>query len=324
MDIRGLTKMGMLRRSVPGVCARYAATNAYRAVSYSFGAISHSSGVLSGDISAYDAVASIDQAFKDYKRYSGLERFYGAVAEIGPGDNCGMGLLFLAEGCERVDLLERFYPARNRPRERLMYARILNVYPNLRRNCTTYPPEDEYSFKCLFPHYGPKASAEQFFKENRGYNFIVSRAVLQSLNDPISAVRDMARALVSHGMLVHKVDLRDWGMFSGEFHELKFLEMPSWLYTCMTRGSGRPNRVLINRYRDILEEERLEHSFFITRLAGVGDIVPHLPYEDISPDLLEKSLAYVRSVRARFAPCFDSASDQDLSVTGFFVVATKP
>ena len=69
MDIRGLTKMGMLRRSVPGVCARYAATNAYRAVSYSF-AIGHSSGVLSGDISAYDAIASNHQAFKDYKRYS--------------------------------------------------------------------------------------------------------------------------------------------------------------------------------------------------------------------------------------------------------------
>jgi hypothetical protein len=292
-------------------------------VSYRCGA-SNDSGVISQAVSAHDAVTSVCQAFEDYKRYSAFERFYGAVAEIGPGDNCGMGLLFLTEGCERVDLLDRFYPQRNRPRERLMYAEMLDTYPNLRGYCASDHPEDEYSFNGLFPHYGPTASAEEFFKMHRGYHFIVSRAVLQSLSDPLSALRHMARALVSGGMLIHKVDLRDLGMFSGVFHELRFLELPSWLYTCMTRGSGRANRVLINRYRTVLEREGLGYRFFITRLAGVGDIAPHLPYEEISPELREKSLAYVRSVRARFARCFGSTSDQDLSITGFFVVAIKP
>jgi hypothetical protein len=319
-----LDRMRVLGYMVPCVCVRYAATNFGKLLFYRLGAIGNNSGVINQTVSAHDAVRSIRQAFNDYKHYSALERFHGVVAEIGPGDNCAMGLLFLAEGCERVDLLDRFYPRRDRARERLMYADLLDNYPNLGCFCTRIPPEDEYSFVRLFPHYGPTASAEKFFSEHRGYNFIVSRAVLQSLDDPLSAIRDMARALVSGGMLVHKVDLRDWGMFSGHFHELKFLEVPSWLYSTMTRGSGRPNRVLIDRYRSVLEQEGLRHRFFITRLAEVGDIAPHLPYGEISPALREKSLAYVRSVRARFARCFASTSDQDLSVTGFFVVATKP
>jgi hypothetical protein len=309
---------------MPAVCVRYAATNFAKLLLYRLGAISNNSGVMHRAVSAHDAVRSICQAFDEYKRYSSLERFRGAVAEIGPGDNCAMGLLFLAEGCERVDLLDRFYPWRDRARERMMYADILATYPNLRCYCTRIPPEDEYSFIRLFPHYGPTASAEKFFSQHRGYNLIVSRAVLQSLDDPLSALRDMAHALVPGGMMLHKVDLRDWGMFSGHFHELKFLEVPSWLYGTMTRGSGRPNRVLIDRYRRVLDQEGLRHRFFITRLAEVGNIAPHLPYEEISAELRKKSLAYVRSVRKRFARCFASTADQDLSVTGFFLVATKP
>jgi len=58
-------------------------------------------------------LAYIEEVFNDSKRYSGVRRFSGRVAEVGPGDNCGVGLLFLTGGYESVDLVDRFYSKRN-------------------------------------------------------------------------------------------------------------------------------------------------------------------------------------------------------------------
>jgi hypothetical protein len=118
--------------------------------------------------------------------------------------------------------------------------------------------------------------------------------------------------------------LRDHGMFSVAHHELKFLEVPAPLYTWMTKGTGRPNRVLLHEYRKAMQHLRLDGHLLITRLAGVGDINPHLPYEAIPAKLRAASTAYVRSVRKRFAAKFHAVSDEDVSVAGIFLVARKP
>ena len=92
----------------------------------------------------------------------------------------------------------------------------------------------------------------------------------------------------------------------------------------MTRGAGRPNRFLINTYRQGIEDTAMEARFLVTRLAGVGEIKPHLEYHQIDAQLRERSASFVRQHRDRYAKSLRNLSDEDLSVAGFFLVARKP
>ena len=313
------------KSSTFSVCAYYAITGIGKRFRYSLGSIQNDSGTTHRALTLDQSIACITEVFSDYKRYSGVEQFHGRVAEIGPGDNCGVALLFLTDGCESVDLFDRFYATRDTSQQARIYQRLVELYPTLRERCRQYPPIDEYSFEGLNPHYGESASAERAFQRNYGYDFIVSRSALQTLTDPATALHGMVRALNDGGMLLHKIDLRDYtSMFSGGSYDLKFLEIPQRIYKHMTYGYGRPNRVRVDRYRKILQNEGLSVSEFVTHLARVGDVIPHLPYWQIDEKLRDQALLHVRGLRARFARDFDAVSDEDLSICGFFLITTKP
>jgi len=289
-----------------------------------FGDITTTSGTAHRTLTVEESVHYIVEVFEDYKRYSGCRQFYGRVAEVGPGDSCGTALLFLNDGCENIDLVDRFFSERHVESQAAIYQTLLSKYSGLNQFLCDADLTDEKTFRSLKRHYGANASAERFFAKHVGYDFIVSRAVFEHLYDPLAALKGMAAALTSGGHLLHKIDLGDHGMFSVEHHELKFLEVPGLLYPWMTTGTGRPNRVLLHEYRKAMQHLGLDGQLLITRLAGIGDINPHLPYEAIPANQRAASTAYVRSVRKRFAAKFYSVSDEDLSVSGVFLVARKP
>jgi len=112
-------------------------------------------------------------------------------------------------------------------------------------------------------------------------------------------------------------------MFSSSYHELKFLEVPEFIYRRMTRFSGRPNRILVNSYRNLMESLEVDYKILVTRLAGVGEITPHRPYKEIPKSLRERSIQYVRSVRKYFSSSLTSMTDEDLSIAGIFLIVTK-
>ena len=141
--------------------------------------------------------------------------------------------------------------------------------------------------------------------------------------DPVAATRDMAAALAPGGVMVHKIDLRDHGMFTPRFQELKFLEVPDWLYPRMTRASGRPNRVLTHEYRAVLDASGLDYELLVTRLAGVGDVTPHMPWERIPAEDTRRSLDFVRSARSNVARSFRDVSERDLAISGLMLVARR-
>jgi len=70
-----------------------------------------------------------------------------------------------------------------------------------------------------------------------------------STHRPLEGTTSHGRRAGSGGMLLHKVDLRDHGMFSGAHHELKYFEVPTGS-TLHDRCCGRPNRVLVSAYRN--------------------------------------------------------------------------
>ena len=123
--------------------------------------------------------------------------------------------------------------------------------------------------------------------------------------------------------MLHKVDLRDHGMFTPEHDDLTFLKFPNWYYMLMTRGSGEPNRVLANRYQSILGSTDLQYKILITRLVGIGDITPHVEWEEIDQNLRGKSLSIVQKIQKTLAKDFKYIDSKFLAINGIFIVAKK-
>ena len=287
------------------------------------GDIATSSGTLHASMDTKESLAYLRTVFADYLRYAGCSAFFGKVAEVGPGDNCGIGLLLLEGGCHSVDLVDRFYSHRDPVRQASIYRELTKHHPGIARILEGTNLEDEATFPGIYRHYGEEASAECFFKEGQDYDLILSRAVLEHVRDPLLALRRMTVALKPGGLLLHKVDLRDHGMFSGQYPELKWLEISERAYRRMSQAKGRPNRVLFHQYRSTLATLPVEAEMLITRLVGVGDISPHLPYEEIPEPLRNHSTDIVASRMIHFSREIQNIPIADLSVAGFFLVGRK-
>ena len=314
----------LIKRSYWGTCSSLVLKNFLDARRFAAGNIETTSGTLHSGWSPKDGVSYIEEVVRDYLAYARVNRFAGKAAEIGPGDNCGVALMLLANGCDHVDLADRYYSKRNPAEQAAIYRALAERHASVREILADADLFDEKTFPRLKRYYGKGAAAEEFFSSHHDYDLIVSRAVGEHLYDPVRAVAEMARALRPGGLLLHKVDLRDHEMFSLYHDELTWLEVPQPLYRRMTAASGRPNRVLVHEYRDALSRAGLKASVLVTRLAGVGDITPHREYDAIDISTRQRAERFVNARRRRFATKFHSVPTKDLATTGIFIVASKP
>jgi len=293
-----------------------------------FGQIETSSGTTHSTISIEDSLRYIEEVFRDYKDYGELASFRGVVAEVGPGDNAGVALLMRKDGCDQVDLIDRYFSRRD-PRKQSMIYDALSKRHQL--DWLKHGPTwNDAQLMGIAQKVGQ--SAEAFFydcAQSRGpvYDVIVSRSVFEHLYDPLNALESMVSCLKPGGKMIHKIDLRDHEMFTPKHHELTFLRFQSGFYRSMTQNSGRPNRVLFHRYRERLERlqeaKRINYVVLITRLAGVGDLIPHQLPEKIDADTWHRSERFVDEYRPRVAQELAQVASRDLAVAGIFLVATR-
>lgn len=292
------------------------------------GRIETDSGTTHATLTLEESIRYIEVVTSDYKRYGGLVNFGGVAAEVGPGDNSGVALLMRGEGCDRVDLIDRYFSRRDPAKHHRIYEALSAKYDLGRfKHGFLWSDQDLAGITQKVGH-----PAETYFRKcARGaepiYDVIVSRAVMQHLFDPLGALEAMTTCLKPGGRMIHKIDLRDLNMFTPQNHELTFLCFPPALYRYMTKNSGRPNRVLFHRYRDLLERLKAQHlidyDVFITRLVGIGDLTPHLRPEEISVDMWNQAERVVESSRRHFAREFVAVDSRDLAVAGVFLGATR-
>jgi len=264
------------------------------------------------------SIAYIDRVFGDYLHYGALtaaDLSGKRVLEVGPGDNLGVALRFICAGASQVIALDRFVTTQDPEKNDRIYRAIresLNAA--------------EFSGERIRPVYnvGIERADEHF--ESNSFDLIVSRAVLEEIYQIDRAFAAMDRLLRPGGALIHKIDLTDYGLFSGKgFHPLEFLTIPNLVYAWMSRYSAIPHRHRVNYYRDKMRAMGYDATLFITRIAGdPHELEPHKAGLQRGVDYGNEQLDRIRSIRPRLAPAFRNLSDEDLLAAGLFLVARKP
>ncbi len=314
----GVNLKALAKRSVVMTCAYYLFDDWRVRRRWAAGRHVTKSGTRHAKLDLQDSLAYIEKIHADYLRYAGLDCFTGTVAEIGPGDNFGLALLLLGHGADEVHAIDRFWPQRDPARQAAIYEALAERHGL--QNRFDGPPA-ESTLRGL--HYYRGQAAETFFRKTPlRFDAILSRAVIEHLYDPTAALSDMLGALRPGGIMVHRIDLRDHGMFAGH-HPLTFLTIHESLYRRMTRGSGRPNRALLPVYRDWLRSSGASGSLEITRLAGVEQEVGPALWEDLDATLKARAVHHVARVRTALAAPFKDWPDADLAVSGCLLVARK-
>lgn len=297
------------------------------------GAAPSTCGSTHAPLSVAESLAYIDSVFQDYLTYGGLscQDLRGMrVLELGPGDNCGVALRFLACGAERLVCLDKFVTRRDETQQRRIYAALLGrMAPDARAaldEAIDLGGRVRFDERRLRHFEGVAVEEAAELLESAGFDLIVSRAVLEHVYDPDAAFEAMDELLAPGGLILHKVDFRDHGMFTGGgMHPLTFLTVPDTLYRWMARHSGRPNRRLADWYRGTLDVLGYDPRFRVTHVVGRSEeIVPHADRLALDPEHDRRTLEQVESIRPRLRPQFRGLSDTDLATAGVFIVARKP
>jgi hypothetical protein len=279
-----------------------------------------------------DSVAYINATYEDYLRYAELspDEIRGKrVLEIGHGDNLGVALRFIAAGAAEVICLDKFYSKRDPERQREIYLALrAELDGEARRRfdeVIDLTSGSEIISDRLKSVYGTGIEdAVELFGAG-SFDLIISRAVLQSIQEIDAALAAMERLLDGGGAMAHKIDLRDLGMFTGGgMHPLTFLTIRDSLYRRMTSATDKANRRLAGYYSKKLSELSLESRIFITEIVGQRDeIIPHKEKIEPGVDYCDASLALINEIRPRLNARFKDLSDEELLVSSIFLVAEK-
>jgi SAM-dependent methyltransferase len=228
--------------------------------------------------------------------------------------------------------MDKFYSRRDTRHQRDIYVALRRqLAPHERRRydrAVDLSSGIEFDRKIVTPMYG--RSLEEFGDvfERDSFDLIVSRAVLEEVFDTDRAFAGMHRVLRPGGRMLHKIDLRDYGLFSDNgYHPLEFLTIPDVVYDLMSRDSDIPSRRTFDYYRRIMSAYSYDGDLFITMVARPGEaspVVPHKTALEYGIDYDEGTLALVRSIRPRLARRFRDVPDEDLMVAGLFMSARKP
>lgn len=305
---------------------------------YSLGKISSFSGSTSHRFSVGQSVTYLRQVFADFCQYGKLEAETIAgktVLELGPGDNIGVLLQFLAHGASRAWACDKFYSEHDKEHEKKIYLELREDFSGEQRRrfdeAVDLSGPLQFNEEKLSYAYGVGAQDADTLVPPGSIDILVSRGVLQEVYEIDRAFAGIDRLVADGGMMVHKVDLRDYGMFSSVgFHPREFLTVSDSVYHQMAYDTDKPNRRMLDYYRAKMKELGYDFEAYCTSIIDLDgyraiqtEIIPHKltlePGVDYGPEHEEA----IRQVRPRLAPRFRSLTDEELLAAGVFLVARK-
>jgi SAM-dependent methyltransferase len=258
-----------------------------------------------------DIAAYFRRCVDDYLAFAGIPAtqvatwFQGkAVVEYGPGDFPGVAVLLLALGARKVWCVDRFPMVRMSEKNVGVWHALLAGMDGVQRDRARALLRDPGR-----PAEGFRPEAVEYLVRPHGFSgldrqadVVLSRAVLEHVDDLPGTFDDMLRALVPGGQAWHLVDLKSHGLHRS--NPLDFLAWPGWLWQAMYSHKGVPNRWRIDRYRAIVERLPVERR----RLEPT----------------LRASAVDIAAVRPHLAPEFRGLDDEDLACLGLWVGFERP
>lgn len=249
--------------------------------------------------------------FDDYFEKLGVEKHARShflcgkhILEYGPGDVPGVAILMFAHGAARVVCVDRFPLVRMSPKNVEIVKKMLERLPAPLRtraeSCFKQVAHPESGFDPHCVDYLVRPSGLSGLTNS--VDLVISRAVLEHVNDLQASFKDMYAALKPGGTAIHLVDLKSHGLHRS--NPLDFLSWPSWLWSLMYSAKGVPNRWRINSYRSAVAQSGLQ-------LISLVPTIHALPND-------------VKAVRPYLAKPFRTLPDEDLSCLGFWLVCQKP
>jgi SAM-dependent methyltransferase len=258
---------------------------------------------------AVDYVESAFAAILDHAGLTPADLRGARVLELGPGDNLGLALRFLAAGAGEVVTLDKFAVPRDEAHEAAIYRALLDrLGPEERERASAALAGDgRFDPRRLRALTGLSIEEAPGALEPESFDVILSVAVLEHVYDPDAALAAMDRLLRPGGVMLHQVDFRDHAMFTGAgSHPLTFLTISPRVWGLMTRHTGRPNRRLSGWWRDRLGDRGYQVRLHVT------DVLAESGRDEL-----------IAEIRPRLSREFRDLPDEDLGTTGAFVVASK-
>lgn len=223
-----------------------------------------------------------------------------SVLEYGPGDILGVPLLMYAYGAKKVDCVDRF-PLSNLSYKNIqVYNKIMDCLDKGERGraCSAFKEKGNPASGIRSEAINYSVTGDGLSEFDEKYDLIISRAVLEHVNNLEATIRDIERNMIHGGISIHKVDLRSHGL--DRYTDYDFLTWPQAIYNIMYSNKGFPNRWRIDKYREYAEHLNLQIKSFIR----VGYLEP------------EK----IDIIYHKIAPEFRHMTKEQLSWRGFWII----
>ncbi len=225
------------------------------------------------------------------------------VLEYGPGDILGMALLMYAHGAETVHCVDRFPLEKMSEKNLEIYNILLGFLEDEKRvrakNAFRENGKPESGFNPNAITYS--VVPDGLVRREKEYDLIISRAVLEHVNDLEKTLLDIGKALKKGGISIHEVDLKSHGL--DRYQTFDFLTWPDMLYRLMYSHKGYPNRWRIDKYKEWIKRSGLRCNKFV-------------PTEKLEQEKID-------IIMPKVAKPFRHISAEELSWLGFWMVLKR-
>jgi len=225
------------------------------------------------------------------------------ILEYGPGDIPGVALLLVAFGARKVYCVDRFSLVQVASKNLQVIHRLGGALSEPERACF-----DQCFINPAAPEKGFNPDRIEYLVRPNGLSglrqevdLVLSRAVLEHVNDLDATFQDMKTAMKEGALAVHQVDLRSHGLHVS--NPLDFLSPPSWLWQLMHSHKGVPNRWRADHYEEIIQQLGVESLVFKPTTLFARD--------------------YVAAIRPQLPAVFRQVSDEQMAWEGFWLAFRK-
>jgi len=277
-------------------------------------------GKIVGDASTLNAQKVYDYAkvvFDDYLNMlpEGKNSIQGKdILELGPGGNALVAYRLIHAGAKGVHSSDKY---------KFMFSESLQktLWDKLAQEVN--PDERLRNKHSMIYNCGVENLSEQYYKNS--FDLIISRAVLEYVSDLSQAIDEMDKTLHPGGVMLHKIDFRDDGLFSDlGLSGLTRFTLPKWLYRCMTSHSYRPNHFLIDEYCSLLESKGYTVEVKVSYLLNNPvEIKPHVSWGELPEELKAAAITEVNKIKPTLSKAYKLREDRDWAIAGVFLIARK-